>query len=59
MGRKKKIYIFDGFVKRPLTVMPDLIRYPENVEFTRFWLRSRNECAREGAISARWKSVPG
>jgi hypothetical protein len=28
----------DGFVKSPLTVMPDLIRHPEPVEFTGFWL---------------------
>jgi len=29
---------FDGFVKSPLIVMPDLIRHPEPVEFTGFRL---------------------
>ena len=28
----------DGFVKSPKTVIPDLIRYPEVVEFTGFRL---------------------
>jgi hypothetical protein len=43
VGRRlKEIYqvwfssIFDGLVKSPLSVMPDLIRHPELIEFTGF-----------------------
>jgi hypothetical protein len=33
-----EIIIFDGFAKSPRIVMPDLIRHPEQIEFTGFRL---------------------
>jgi len=36
--RLRRVLLFDGFVKSPKFVMPDLIRHPESTEITGFRL---------------------